>query len=161
MKMENTDSQKNGEQLPVAFFLMPVDILKGVHDELAELLGADVASRVIYNCGVRSGRNIVSEMNINFPDLKTLCNTLPELWLQMGMGVFTIERLEKDNIVLKCVESNEAVALGHTGKNSCDLTSGYLAGMITMIFGREFRCQEVKCMCNGDPHCVFELTPMQ
>ncbi len=161
MKMEKTNAHKDEEQMPVAFFLMPVDILKGVHDELAELLGADVASRVIYNCGMRSGRNIVSDMNINFPDLKTLCNTLPELWLQMGMGVFTIEKLDKNDIVLKCVESNEAVALGHTGKNSCDLTSGYLAGMITQIFGKEFKCEEVNCLCNGDPYCVFELSLVQ
>ncbi len=152
----NTQEEDNYNN-PVAFFLMPIDILKGVHEELSEILGPDVASKVIYNCGFRSGKNIVKDMNINFPDLKTLCNTLPELWLQMGMGVFNIEKLESDEMLLKCKESNEAVALGYTGRISCDLTCGYLAGMITNIFDKEFVCKEKKCLSKGDSHCEFEL----
>jgi predicted hydrocarbon binding protein len=160
--MDESDSQEENQyNHPVAFFLMPIDILKGVHEELSEILGPDVASKVIYNCGVRSGKNIVKDMNINFPDLKTLCNTLPELWLQMGMGVFSIEKLTENDIVLKCKESNEAMALGYTGKLSCDLTSGYLAGMISTIFGREFSCCEKKCTSKGDSFCVFDLKPVE
>ena len=156
--MEDSEIQKKDQYKgPVAFFLMPIDILKGVHEELSELLGPDVASNIIYNCGLRSGKNIVKDMNINFPDLKTLCNTLPELWLQMGMGVFSIEKLNSNELVLKCEESNEAIALGVTGRKSCDLTSGYLAGMISTIFGKEFKCEEKNCTSKGDPYCVFEL----
>lgn len=156
--MEDSSAEnKDAFKAPVAFFLMPVDILKGVHDELSELLGPDVASRVIYNCGLRSGRNIVEDMNIHFRDLKTLCNTLPELWLQMGMGIFTIEKLNSNKLVLKCIESNEAVALGFTQRNSCDLTSGYLAGMLSTIFGKEYECREKKCLSKGDSYCLFEL----
>ena len=142
---------------PIAFFLMPIDILKGVHEELSELLGLEAASKVIYNCGLRSGRNIVNDMDISFPDLQTLSKTLPELWLQMGMGVFSIEKLGNDELLLKCIESNEAVALGNTGRISCDLTSGYLAGMMSTIFGKEFRCEEKMCLSRGDSYCVFEL----
>ena len=63
--MEKSDTNNN-EQIKsqVAFFLMPVDILKGVHDELSEILGPETASKIIYNCGVRSGKNIVIDMNI-------------------------------------------------------------------------------------------------
>ncbi len=156
MEDSKTD-EENQNNHPVAFFLMPIDILKGVHEELTEILGPDVASKVIYNCGLRSGKNIVKDMNINFPDLKTLCNTLPELWLQMGMGVFSIEKLDNDEIVLKCKESNEAIALGYTGRISCDLTSGYLAGMISSIFEKEFTCKETKCSSKGDTVCIFDL----
>jgi len=156
--MENTKPQKKDEfKQPVAFFLMPIDILKGVHEELSEILGSDVASKIIYNCGFRSGNNIVKDMNIDFPDMKSLCETLPELWLQMGMGVFTIEKVNKDELILKCEESNEAIALGYTGSNSCDLTCGYLAGMISTIFEKEFKCEEKQCISKGDPFCVFEL----
>ncbi|UCG70228.1 MAG: hypothetical protein JSV09_04205 [Thermoplasmata archaeon] len=156
--MEESNSPKKDQfKPPVAFFLMPIDILKGVHEELSELLGADVASNIIYNCGLRSGKNIVKDMDINFPDLKTLCNTLPELWLQMGMGVFSIEKLNTNRLVLRCEESNEASALGYTGRKSCDLTSGYLAGMISTIFGKKFNCEERECMSKGDPFCIFVL----
>ena len=156
--MSDVEIQKKDDfSQPLAFFLMPIDILKGVHEELSELLGADKASKIIYNCGLRSGRNIVKDMNINFPDLQTLCKTLPELWLQMGMGVFTIEKLGTDELVLKCVESNEAMALGQTGRISCDLTSGYLAGMMSTILGKKLNCEEKMCLSKGDPYCVFEL----
>ncbi len=157
--MEESDAQKKDQcRGPVAFFLMPIDILKGVHEELSELLGAEVASNIIYNCGLRSGKNIVNDMGIKFPDLKTLCNTLPELWLQMGMGVFSIEKLNSEELLMKCEESNEAIALGLTGRKSCDLTSGYLAGMISTIFGKEYKCEEKDCLSKGDPYCVFEVS---
>ena len=72
-----------------------------------------------------------------------------------------IEKLTEDDIVLKCQESNEAMALGYTGKKSCDLTSDYLAGMISTIFGREFTCCEKKCTSKGDSFCVFDLKPVK
>lgn len=160
--MENTITQKNGEyKPPVAFFLMPIDILKGVHEELSELLGLDVSSRVIYNCGFRSGKNIVSDMDINFPDLKVMRDTLPELWLQMGIGVFTIEKMNEHEMILTCAESNEAKAMGYTGKASCDLTCGYLAGMMSVLFNSNFKCKEEKCLSKGETSCLFKLTAVE
>jgi predicted hydrocarbon binding protein len=156
--MEKTKTENEGiHRQPVAFFLMPVEILKGVHEELSEVLGPETASKVIYNCGFRSGEKIVNDMDISFPDLKTLCETLPELWLQMGMGNFKIEELNSDKLVLRCIESNEAEAQGNTGRNSCDLTSGYLAGMLSTIFEKKFTCREMECMSNGSENCLFEL----
>ncbi len=157
--MEKSDTNNN-EQIkpPVAFFLMPVDILKGVHDELSEILGPETASKIIYNCGVRSGKNIVIDMNIEFPDLDALSNTLPELWLQMGIGVFHIEKLDEDHVKIVCEESNEAIALGYTETKSCNLTCGYLAGMISTLLDKKFKCSEDSCTCAGDPQCVFDLT---
>lgn len=156
--MENPEV-KNGEQIkpPVAFFLMPVDILRGVHEELSEILGPETASKIIYNCGVRSGKNIVKDMNIEFPSLEALRSTLPELWLQMGIGVFSIETLKKEHVKIVCEDSNEAQALGYTGERSCNLTSGFLAGMLSTILGRKFSGEEVFCISNGDSQCIFEL----
>lgn len=157
--MENPDiKDKNHIKAPVAFFLMPVDILKGVHDELSEILGSESALKILYNCGFRSGKSIVVEMNIDFPDLDTLKETLPELWLQMGIGVFHIEELEKDHILLDCAESNEAVALGYTGEKSCNLTCGFIAGMISSLLENKYKCEEKTCVSNGDEQCVFFLT---
>jgi predicted hydrocarbon binding protein len=156
--MEDTKAQNTTQhKQPVAFFLMPVEMLRGIHEELSDLLDPDIAIKVLYNCGVRSGRHVVEDMGIHFPDLKAMNHTLPELWVQMGLGVFNIQELNDHRIVLKCIESNEAVAMGYTGENSCVLTCGFLAGMISEIFNREFLCKENKCMSNGEPHCVFEL----
>jgi predicted hydrocarbon binding protein len=157
--MENPDVQdKNTIKPPVAFFLMPVDILKGVHDELCEILGSESALKILYNCGFRSGKSIVVEMNIEFPDMDSLKETLPELWLQMGIGVFHIEELEKDHILLDCAESNESVALGYTGEKSCNLTCGFIAGMISTLLENKYKCEEKTCVSKGDNRCVFFLT---
>lgn len=157
--METTEAQKREENKPsLAFILMPIELLKGIHEELSELLGDHVAPRVIYNCGLRSGRNIVNDMTITFKDIESLKITLPELWLQMGLGNFSIEKVTEKEIILICIVSNEAIALGYTGKFSCDLTCGYLAGMISTIFDREFKCQEKLCLSKGDSHCLFELS---
>jgi predicted hydrocarbon binding protein len=157
--MDNPDlNDKNNIKDPIAFFLMPVDILKGVHDELSELLGPDSASNILYNCGFRSGINIVNDMNIEFPDLETLRETLPELWLQMGIGVFQIEEIDTDHAILICDESNEAVALRYTGRKSCNLTRGYIAGMISTLLEDKFKCEEKTCVSQGDDKCTFYLS---
>lgn len=157
--MENSEiNNRNQIKPPVAFFLMPVDILKGVHDELSEILGPETASKIIYNCGVRSGKNIVNDMNIEFPDLETLITTLPELWIQMGIGVFQIEKIGEEHVKIVCDESNEAEALGYTGHRSCNLTSGFLAGMISSLLNKRFKCSEMSCTSYGESQCVFELT---
>jgi predicted hydrocarbon binding protein len=136
---------------------MPIELLKGLHEEISELLGNHVAPRVIYNCGFRSGQYIVNDMTIKFKDLDELKDKLPELWLQMGLGIFQVEKITEYEILLSCMESSEAVALGFTGKPSCDLTSGYLAGMISTIFGKKFKCEEKLCISKGDSNCLFEL----
>jgi predicted hydrocarbon binding protein len=162
LEMENPEIEdKNDLKSPIAFFLMPVDILKGVHDELSELLGPDSASNILYNCGFRSGINIVNDMNIEFPDLETLKETLPELWLQMGIGVFQIEEIDSDHVILICEESNEAVALRYTGRKSCNLTRGYIAGMISKLLENTFTCEEKTCVSHGDDQCVFHLTVLE
>ena len=156
--MENPEINNNDQiKPPVAFFLMPVDILKGVHDELSEILGPETASKIIYNCGVRSGKNIVNDMNIEFDSMEALSTTLPELWLQLGIGVFSIEILDKNHVNIVCEDSNEAQALGYTGERSCNLTCGFLAGMFSTIFNCNYRCDEKSCTSNGDSQCIFEL----
>ena len=138
---------------------MPIDVLRGIHEELQEHLGMIEASQLIYRCGYRSGNSVVKDMNIEFPDKETLSKSLPELWLQMGLGVIDIEKMETDEILLHCQESNEAVAQGNTGKKECDLTCGYLAGMMTTIMDSEFECVEERCVSEGNGGiCVYRLT---
>ena len=158
-----TDSKERAiaEPIPVSFFLMPVDVLKGIHEELEELLGEPQASQVIYRCGFRSGKSVVKDMRIRFPDTATLTRSLPELWLQMGLGVIDIEEMRDDGMLLNCSDSNEALAQGTTGEKSCDLTSGYLAGMITTLMEARFDSVEERCASEGNGiGCLFRLTRM-
>ena len=56
-----------------------------------------------------------------------------------------------------CDGSTEALALGQTGTNACDLTRGYLAGTTSALTRKRYHCHETNCVSSGNRICNFEL----
>ena len=109
---------------------MPTDVLKGIHDELEDVLGPRIMPSILFRSGFRSGTMVVDKLNIKELDKATMEVKLPQLWIQIGLGIFNLAELTDDHMLIECAESNEALALGARNEPVCHLTSGYLAGII-------------------------------
>ncbi len=151
-------TEEDNEDYSLSFFLMPIDILQGIHDELKEVLGPIIASSILFRSGSRSGRSIVSRLGLSAMDSSTISSKLPDLWIQLGLGIFELVDQDGSRFSVRCLESNEAKALGKRDAPSCHLTRGYLAGIISSITTDEYDCIETSCISNGDNECFFELT---
>ena len=145
------------EGITVSFFLMPTDVLKGIHDELEEVLGPLIAPSILFRSGFRSGQTVVKKLGISSLDDDALEVKLPNLWIQIGLGIFELKEITDDYILVECSESNEAQALERKSKPSCHLTRGYLAGILSHALGSEHNCDELECMATGKDHCTFKL----
>ena len=47
--------------------------------------------------------------------------------------------------------------MGQTGRASCDLTRGYLAGTTSALTRKRYHCVEGGCVSAGKEVCIFEL----
>ncbi len=112
---------------------------------------------ILFQCGYRSGYGIARRMNLEYTSPKHLDELLPSLCLQFGLGVFDVEEAQADLLILSCPDSKEATAMGNTGKPSCWMTAGYLAGIVSWVTERRFRCKEKECLSQGDDQCRFTI----
>jgi predicted hydrocarbon binding protein len=142
-----------------AFFIMPTQILKSLHDEFTELAGVEAAKAILFRIGYASGEAVTRKINIEVDGDLTLPETLTSLWIEMGLGRIIVTEMPGGVLHVECDGSTEALAMGQTGVTSCDLTRGYLAGTTSALTNRRYRCTETKCISSGNNVCFFELHP--
>jgi len=145
--------------IQAAFFIMPTQILKSLHDEFVELAGRDAAGAILFRIGYSSGEAVTRKINIEVDGDLTLPETLTSLWIEMGLGRIIVTEEPGGRLHVECDGSTEALAMGRTGEPSCDLTRGYLAGTTSALTGRRYRCVEERCISAGDGICEFILLP--
>ena len=141
-----------------AFFIMPTQILKSLHDEFEELAGPDAARAILFRIGFASGEAVTHKINIEVDGDLTLPETLTSLWIEMGLGRIIVTERPGGQLHVECDGSTEALAMGQTGRNSCDLTRGYLAGTTSALTNTRYHCVETQCVSGGHEVCVFELS---
>jgi predicted hydrocarbon binding protein len=142
-----------------AFFVMPTQILKSLHDEFVELAGPDAARAILFRIGYTSGEAVTRKINIEVDGDLTLPETLTSLWIEMGLGRIIVTEMPNSILHVECDGSTEAIAMGHTGYQSCDLTRGYLAGTTSALTNKRYHCTESQCVAANGNICFFELTP--
>jgi predicted hydrocarbon binding protein len=144
-----------------AFFIMPVQILKSLHDEFRKLGGVDAARAILFRIGFSSGEAVTRKINIEVDKGLTLPETLTSLWIEMGLGRIIVSEEGDGRLHVECDGSTEALALGGMDGPSCDLTCGYLAGTASALSGRRYHCVETECVCSGSELCLFDLVPRE
>jgi predicted hydrocarbon binding protein len=144
--------------IQAAFFIMPTQILKSLHDEFRELAGPDAERAILFRIGFASGEAVTRKINIEVNGDLTLPETLTSLWIEMGLGRIIVTELPEGRLHVECDGSTEALAMGQTGSPSCDLTRGYLAGTTSALTRKRYHCVEDGCVSAGKEVCTFELT---
>lgn len=145
--------------IQAAFFIMPTQILKSLHDEFVDLAGRDAAGAILFRIGYASGEAVTRKINIEVNGDLTLPETLTSLWIEMGLGRIIVTNEPNSRLRVECDGSTEALAMGETGEPSCDLTRGYLAGTTSALTNKRYLCSETECISGGNQVCLFHLVP--
>ena len=157
--MMEVGTEEYETSIQAAFFIMPTQILKSLHDEFKELAGSDAARAILFRIGYASGEAVTRKINIEVDGDLTLPETLTSLWIEMGLGRIIVTEKPGGALHVECDGSTEAIAMGQTGETSCDLTRGYLAGTTSALTGQRYLCKETACVSAAAEVCEFELTP--
>ena len=118
---------------------------------------------VLYHAAKDAGFHYMSEYKKHFGVInpgKLLDWAINSVHLA-GWGLFTPSKFDvkKSEAMFKVEKSPFALAAGK-GKHPVDfIISGYIAGGLSVMFGKEINCKEVKCISTGYPYCEFIANP--
>ena len=154
-----TESGRPLHDMRLSFFIMPIYFLKAIREEYASLCGEEGSAKVLFNCGFRCGKIMTKKMEISGHEQIDLAETLHALWIEVGLGRLSVEKIDIESIKIMSEDSSEAQANGEVGKKMCDMTCGFIAGIASEVTNKKYECFEEKCWSAGDDKCVYLLRP--
>jgi serine phosphatase RsbU (regulator of sigma subunit)/predicted hydrocarbon binding protein len=115
---------------------------------LRESLGSRLASKILYQAGYQ----VAQQINC------TSYEQLQEILNQFMLGKTIIVEQREDFIVFEEDECATCSGLPNIGEAVCDFESGFIAGSLRQITGKDVVVEETKCWGLGDKICRFEAT---
>jgi len=140
------------------FYLIPPMVLSRLYDDFSSLVGDKRTRLILHQAGYRCGSKMAEGLDIDTADRELMEGALQELLIQLGLGVLRIEEYSGNRVVVSCVDSNEARAMGKRDHPACNFTTGYIRGLLEGLLSVKFNAAEEACASLGAPKCRFVYT---
>jgi len=142
--------------------IMPIGTIWAVWDGLEKILLPSGFAAVNYNAGKKSGEHTATRLKEMYGLESTdLILALIQALKATGWGIGEARDIDfrglSGTIIVK--ECFEAVAWRKKPYNVCHWTRGYIAGAVSVVFGKPVEAVEVRCLAKGDEHCEFKIQP--
>ena len=134
------------------FFLMSVDAIKALQEELSTIVGPVLSGSVLFRFGFKSGFRSGEQMGLSLIGDQAL-DYLDESWIEMGFAR-PVKVEQKDGKIHVILSETLEAPIKH-GK--CDFTRGFLGGLVSSIFGVSYFSEEKKCSSKTGGQCHFVL----
>ena len=94
----------------------------------------------------------------NFSD-REIIEFMMNMGNQIGWGYFSLECYDPKAKRLRISVANSpfAQAYGKSSHGVCHLIRGVLAGMASILFGKDCNSTEIECRAKGDTRCLFVI----
>ncbi|GEM_PF-2292207 len=117
------------KELP--FFVMPMDALTHIAEELEIEIGEERAAEIMRRYGEKSGMGIIGRLGVS-STLEDLSDNLPVLWAESGLTSLRVLSAEEDAVVVELTD------IPDMDKTSFSFVQGYLAGVLTLLLGERY-----------------------
>jgi len=145
----------------------PILLLSGVayqalHERLFDILSTG-AITLLYEFGCQLGKSVAEKLKTKYPNPIKIFSAGISHYFFLGTGKIDINPTQLlrmatlNRMKIRIKDNFFALALGKTGQAECHITRGYLASGAEVLTGKKWTCDEIKCLCKGDPYCEFEL----
>jgi len=146
-----------GEEMPVLVYrLMQFTMV----DVLANAFGRDKANEILRSAGHLAGTHFAKNMLDLTVDFDTFVANLQKTLQQLKVGILRMEAFNPatGEIVLTVGQDLDCSGLPITNETVCDYDEGFIAGILGVYTGKEYRVREVDCWASGDRVCRFRGT---
>ena len=135
-----------------------------LHDLLLKKFGEGGKS-VVYEAGRGTAKDVADELYNKFK-VKGLESV--SLWQNLielnGLAkIKSVSPKEGGRVVVEAtsiIAKNVVEKQGKSKGRRIDVfLAGFLAGVFSQIYGKELRCDEIKCIAEGEPFCLFAVQP--
>lgn len=117
------------KELP--FFVMPMDALTHIAEELEIEMGDERAAEIMRRYGEKSGMGIISRLGIS-STLEDLADNLPVLWAESGLTSLKVLEAGTDGVVVELAD------IPDLDETSFAFVQGYLAGVLSLLLGDRY-----------------------
>lgn len=140
------------------------DVSRGLEDTLSMGFGGGSWSMILYDVGVSSGRQVYQwlsgAMKLGAKSVKEKTLYTDAFFTRSGMAEKVEFVREGDRNILRYKGGTIfARKRGVILRKVCYYTAGFIAGATSLITGKEYVVEEVRCYANGDKDCDFWVRP--
>jgi len=132
------------------------ELLKAV-----EPVAGEQAGEALYRGGFEGGRlSTTTYREVHGFSDREIIDFMMRMGREIGWGRLSLERYSPDpgRMEVRVEGSAFAAAYGPSSRPVCHLIRGVVAGMASVLLGRECRAVETACEAVGDPCCRFTLS---
>ncbi|MHC1592322.1 MAG: V4R domain-containing protein, partial [Candidatus Helarchaeales archaeon] len=155
--------------------LMPQGTLLHIVDSAEDIVGYEKAKEILYHAGERMALQfcqiLTSKYNLTGA---SILRVYMQIVSTRGWGIAEIKELDLERGYLRVIVKNPLIgAAKQNSKNEHEIelnshketgkdfiSSGVFAGILEFITKKKLICEEIKCITRGDPHCEFEVSPL-
>ena len=155
LKYDENSRGNLGEELPVLVYRLLEYSLK---EELIRRYGKDEQVEVFRSAGRMAGEYFTKNMlNLDQP-MDQFVNELQNKMKELKIGVLRIEDVDEESgkIILTVAEDADCSGLPVLGETVCNYDEGFIAGILSVYYGKQYTAIEVDCWATGDRVCRFQ-----
>jgi len=140
-----------------------VEIYRLMQYTMKAVLEKDFGSEITNEIFVKAGKLAGTEYCKHFLDVSLPMNSfiaqLNQLFVEQGIGVFRVEKLDSLNLdlVVTLSEDLDCSGLPVSDNTVCDYDEGFFSGIFCQYTGKEFDVKEIDCWATGDRTCRFTI----
>ncbi len=140
------------------YIIMPLREIQTLWDSFEEMISETGFSFVVYNAGKRSGRTCALWFKTKFKlEGEELLNAIKDYMRAIGMGIVEFHDVNKETGTARVIiRDNFEGIKRRKPRPACYYTRGYIAGILSEVFGKDVGVTEKKCVAAGDEYCEFE-----
>ncbi|MHA1145449.1 MAG: V4R domain-containing protein, partial [Candidatus Helarchaeota archaeon] len=154
--------------------LMPRGTLLHIVESAEDIVGFEKAKEILYHAGERMALQFCQILTAKY---NLTGASILRVYMQIvgsrGWGIAEIKELDLERGYLKVIVKNPLIGTAkpnnginpppnfkqqQSGKDF--ISSGVFAGILEFITKKKLICEETKCITKGDPHCEFEVLPL-
>ena len=140
--------------------IIPIGMFWAMWSNLEKILAPSGLAVVLYGAGKKVGEYVATRLSelyhVEGTDIALAVNQAGKA---TGWGIIEVSNLNSQHLTGTVVVRDcfEAVAWRKKNEKACNWTRGYIAGVMTKVFGKPVEAVEVKCSAAGDEFCQFEI----
>lgn len=143
--------------------LLGADYLSWLFRGLINTFGYEKIHNLVYSLSKIRGSSFIVPFVREFKptDLKDAIDYYVKFVILRGEGELKIVDfdLEEESFKLRIYDNPVCSYLKDLGKPAGVMMAGVIAGTAERYTGKEYECEEVKCLAKGDEYCEFEVKP--
>ena len=142
-----------GENMPVFVYRLFEYTMR---EAISNRFGNEVSVDLLRDAGRIAGSNLYEHFLSDIMDDSECPAAFQKLLADTKIGILRIESIDDDGrIVVTVSEDLDCSGLPVTGETVCFYDEGFIAGVLTGLYKKEYTAEEIDCWAKGDRVCRF------